>query len=145
MAWIGVSILKIILILLVCISSLFSYDSCDIKAKILSKIAHEIVKKDVVNIYVEDTEFVSDKCSNESIHFTTEQKADLLFLSKLKSVENYKQNKVIFSTNYYLYKTSPKVFGAFFWQKGRPNIILKSSLTKKFNIVFSEQFEKYID
>ncbi len=132
-----------IFILLLFISSLFSYDVLVVKAKILSKIAHEVIKKNVVNIYVEDRDLQKTKGLVSSIRYTFYEEADIVFVSNMSSIK--KNKKYIFSTSYYIYQNNPDILGAFFWQKGRPNIIIKSQKSKNLNISFSKSFQKYIE
>jgi len=137
--------LKIFLIVLFSVSSLFSFDALHVKAEIFSKIAHEFVKKDVVNIYTDDKTLVKTKGLISSLHYTSRKKSDIVFLSNINDLQSPCKSKYIFSTSYQVYKTSPKVIGAFFWQKGRPNIIIKSTMLKKLHIKISPEFEKYIE
>lgn len=124
--------------------SLFSYDSMHVKARILSKIAHELIKKDVVNIYVDD-DFIGTKGLVDSLKYTSCKDADIVFISKQEALSDGCENKIIFSTSYYFYQNSPQVTGAFFWQKGRPNVIIKSAMIEKLGIFLSEPFHKYVE
>ncbi len=130
---------------MVSLVSLFSFDALHVKAEILSKIAHELVKKDVVNIYTDDEDFIKTKGLVSSVNYTTCKDADVVFISKIDTLSKGCNVKYLFSTSYYLYQTLPEVVGVFFWQKGRPNIIIKSSMAKKLNISLSESFEKYVE
>lgn len=137
--------MKILLAILLSISYLFSFDALHVKAEIFSKIAHEFVKKDIVNIYTDDESLRKAKRFIPYLNTTSKEKSDILFLSKIDDLECSCQTKYIFSTSYQTYKTSQKVIGAFFWQKGRPNIIIKSAMLKKLGIKLSPEFEKYVE
>jgi hypothetical protein len=137
--------LKIFLIILLSISSLFSFDALQVKAEIISKIAHEFVHKDVVNICTDDKDLLKTKGLVSSVNYTTMDKADIVFVSDINSISKNCNTKYIFSTSYYLYENSTEVLGVFFWQKGRPNIIIKSSMLKKSNIKLSQAFQKYVE
>jgi hypothetical protein len=54
-------------------------------------------------------------------------------------------NKPIFTNNYRLFKNFPQIIGAFFWQKGRPNIIFDAERLKEQNIVLDPSYDKYIE
>ncbi len=125
--------------------SLFSFDALHVKAEILSHIAHELVKKDVVNIYIDDKKFIKTKGLISSVKYTSCQNADVIFISKKETLNKKCNSKYLFTTSYYLYQSLPDVIGVFFWQKGRPNIIIKSSMIKKLNISLSESFKKYVE
>ena len=137
--------MKIFLISLLSVSFLFSFDALHVKAEILSKIAHEFVHKDIVNIYTDDKDLIKTKGLVPSLNYTNIEDSDIVFLSSLDTIETKSKAKYIFSTSYYVYKTSQKVIGSFFWQKGRPNIIIKSSILKKSNIKLSMAFQKYVE
>lgn len=55
------------------------------------------------------------------------------------------KNKMIFTTNYLMFKNLPHAVGAFFYQKGRPNIIFRKNELKKFHITLPKEFDKYIE
>lgn len=137
--------MKSFLIAILTITSLFSYDVLIIKAKILSQIAHELVKKDVVNIYVEDNVLSKTKNIVPSLKYTTLEKADVVFVSTKQTLLKSFKKKYIFTTSYNLYKRYPNILGVFFWQKGRPNIIIRAKVAKNKNIHFTKTFEKYIE
>lgn len=125
--------------------SLFSFDALHVKAEILSKIAHQIVKKDIVKIYVDDDHFLGTQGLVDSVKYTSCEDADIVFVPKKESLKNDCKNKFIFATSYYFYQNSPDVIGAFFWQKGRPNIIIKSAMIEKLDVSLSKSFKKYIE
>ena len=137
--------MKTLLILLISAISLFSFDVLSVKAEILSKIAKELVKKDVVNIYVDDEDLIKTKGLVPSLNYTTCKEADVLFISNKDKLDKVCKDKYIFSTSYYLYQNSQEVIGAFFWQKGRPNIIIKSAMIEKLEITLSKPFQKYVE
>jgi len=145
MAWFGVSILKIFMIMLTSISFLFSFDVLHIKAHIFAKIAHEFIDKEVVNIYTDDKSLLKTKGIIPTLKFTTREESDIVFLSKEEDIDCEGTTKYIFSTSYKMYKSSKDVIGAFFWQKGRPNIIIKLSMLKKLDIELSQEFQKYVE
>ncbi len=71
---------------MVSLVSLFSFDALHVKAEILSKIAHELVKKDVVNIYTDDEDFIKTKGLVSSVNYTTCKDADVVFISKIDTL-----------------------------------------------------------
>lgn len=137
--------MRILLIILLSLTYLFSFDALHVKAQIIAKIAHELVDKDIVNIYTDDESLIKTKGLVSSLNYTTKKNADIAFLTHKDTIEKTCKAKYIFSTSYYNYKTSKKAIGAFFWQKGRPNIIIKSSMLKKLNIKLSQSFQKYLE
>lgn len=70
--------------------------------------------------------------------------ATVLIVSK-KIPENIASNAVIISTEYSLLAKDPRIVGAFFWQKGRPNILFIRERMQNANIVLGHEFDKYIE
>ena len=71
-------------------------------------------------------------------------KADVVILSTMKNLPQKCLKKVLFGTRYSHLK-NPEVVGAFFWQKGRPNILFYQERLEKKNIKLSPNFNKYIE
>lgn len=129
-----------------CLSAtlLFSLDVLQVKAQIVSKIAHAFVKKDIINIYIsEHNDLAQIKGLDSSLQYTSYEEADIAFIDKKRSSVASKNERYIFSTSYYLYQNDPDIIGTFFWQKGRPTILIKSSLLKERGILLPEEFNKY--
>ncbi len=136
---------KIILFLFI-VTSLFSFNAIDIQIKILSKIAHEVVKKDVVKIYTDKRDFYKKKLSSTDIKFVSSiDKADIVFVSNRYELLKCSHKPYILTTSYQLYKLNPDVLGVFFWQKGRPNIIIRKKVSKEKRLSFSSDFQKFLE
>lgn len=71
--------------------------------------------------------------------------AKLIILSK--NVDKIKKfpKKHIFVLNYDLLETIPNSFGAFFWKKGRPNIVFIKPRLKEQLLKLSSELEPYIE
>ncbi len=121
------------------------YASDDKKASsILNLIAKEITKKVSPNIYLH-THNSSLKLYPDMIKITNSCKdADLVILSTLKEIPENCSNKFLFGTRYSHLK-NPNVIGAFFWQKGRPNILFYKNRLEKNLIKLDNSFDKYIE
>ena len=127
------------------VSSLFSSNIKKLEAQILSSIAHSLVHKKSVNICIDDKNF---KCLGKyakGLNIVSCGRADIVFTSKDKDISKKCKTSLIFSTSYYLYEHSPMIVGAFFWQKGRPNIIFRQKQLKHLGIILPKNFQKYID
>jgi hypothetical protein len=119
-------------------------DVLQVKAQIVSKIAHAFVLKDIINIYIsEQDDLAQVKGMDSSLLYTSYEEADIAFIDKKRSSTESKNERYIFSTSYYLYQNDPHVIGTFFWQKGRPTILIKSSILKEKGIVLPDEFTKY--
>jgi len=70
--------------------------------------------------------------------------ADIVLVTYKKNITAQCKDKLLFGTRYKTLLKEPTV-GAFFWQKGRPNILFYKSRLKKHGITLSKDFQKYID
>jgi len=70
--------------------------------------------------------------------------SDVVILTHIEDIRKECQEKILFGTRYQTlnYKS---VVGAFFWQKGRPNILFYKTRLDQHNITLNKHFEKYID
>jgi len=127
-------------------SFLYSSNLNDIKLKLISKISHVVVKKHIVKIYVSDKAFLKDVQDSKNLKFVKNcQDADVILCSIVGKLSKRCKNKIVFTTKYRSYKNSKFVFGAIFWQKGRPNLIFRASCLKKRGIKLPKSYKKYID
>ena len=145
MVWFEVSVLKIILLILISIKLVFAFDATAVKAEILSKIAYEFVKKDVANIYTDDAELLKIKGLSLSLNHSSLEDADIVFVTQNSENVSIDSEKYIFTTCYNTFKKYPHIVGVFFWQKGRPNIIIREEIVKKQNITLSEPFQRFLE
>jgi len=111
---------------------------------IFNLIAKEITKKEVSNIYLHKYN-KSIKKYPGNLHIVTKcAKADLVILSTTKDIPKECSGKILFGTRYSHLKNS-NVIGAFFWQKGRPNILFYKKRLEKNSVELNPSFDKYIE
>ncbi len=111
---------------------------------IFNLIAKEIIKKQRPNIYLhKDNNSIKKYPGNLNI-VTQCAKADLVILSTIKDIPKECLEKILFGTRYSHLKNS-SVIGAFFWQKGRPNILFYKKRLEKNSIELNPKFDKYIE
>jgi len=149
LVWRGVSVLKKIIIILLTILTLNASTLSDIKAQIILNIAHLITHKKDINIYTDDPAFLDIFKTNKNIHRVYNCfNADLIITNDSKNIQKLCKNKQtnIISTRYKDYKQNNDVdFGAFFWQKGRPNMLINSSIIQKRKMRLPRSYYKYLD
>jgi len=131
--------------------TLYAQEISDIKAKIIINIAHVIMPKKTTPIKVYNTNHYFNKI------FTTYyalkkvkdyHKADIILTNDSSKFRDYAKmhNVHIISTKYQDYKNNQIIDEcAFFWQKGRPNILLNSKLFQRKKIKVPKSFTKYSD
>jgi len=70
--------------------------------------------------------------------------ADIVLLSSIEDIPKGCEGKLLFGSRYQHLK-NPHVIGAFFWQKGRPNILFYKSRLEKYHISLDKSYDKYIE
>ena len=134
--------MKILLIYLL-ISTMYASDT-KLAVEIFSKISIALTQKTDPNMYVYTN--IKDIQEHENkLKFVKDcSKADLVLLSSIEDIPSQCEGKLLFGTRYYHLKDE-RVVGAFFWQKGRPNIVFYKSRLEKNNIKLDSSFNKYIE
>jgi hypothetical protein len=72
------------------------------------------------------------------------EEADIVIVSTLKDIPLECAGKLLFGTKYSQLKDQ-RVVGAFFWQKGRPNILFYKSRLEEKQIELDSSFKKYVE
>lgn len=143
--------MKILFVTIFLALTLHAHDTSDIKAKIIISIAHVLMPEKTTAIKVYNT----DHYFNEI--FTTDyalkkvkdyHEADIILTNDSSKFRDYakRHNVHIISTKYQDYKNNQSIDEcAFFWQKGRPNILLNSKIFQLKKIKIPKSFAQYAD
>lgn len=127
---------KIIVSFFIIVTALYSASS---ESKIIKLIFDSLYGGDV-SIYTKDSKKVDiineagfklvDSCSQ----------ADIVYSSKkLKGCNN----KPLFTDNFKVFSKNKNAIGAFYWKKGRPNILFLKPRLDKFNLTLPLKLKKY--
>ncbi|WP_457745752.1 hypothetical protein [Sulfurimonas sp.] len=135
--------MKKITILLLLITTVFANDM-ELESAIFNTIIHELTSKKEPKVYIH-TKVASLQNHPKKLQLLTScNEADIVIVSNLKDIPQECAGKILFGTRYKHLKNS-RVVGAFFWQKGRPNILFYKSRLQHYGIKLSEKFQKYIE
>ncbi|MCK9455231.1 MAG: hypothetical protein WCY51_00395 [Sulfurimonas sp.] len=139
--------MKASILLLILVITLFAReDRVDIKAQILEKIFSNIHVDSGVTLWCDNKHLLEELKKSSYLIITDEcAVATIIVVESRESIENDEncKNKPIFVLNYELLKNIPESFGAFFWKKGRPNIVIIESRALFQNIRLSKELESY--
>lgn len=117
-----------------------------IKAEIIEKIFANISMKKGLVIWSDDKELVEEFDKKGSFTTTADCKnATLLILENKKNLDKTCHEKAVFVLDYALLKEVPQSFGAIFWKKGRPNIVIIAPRAKAQSIIVSDKLDDYIE
>ena len=113
-----------------------------IELAIISKIAHALVKKPVILIYTDSQKYLIKK-KYDGLRFIHQcQNADMALLRHFHKRCSHKKVIVL---DFWLLKKDKDALGAFYWQKGRPNVIFPQSRLEQRKISLPKEFESFID
>jgi hypothetical protein len=111
----------------------------------MDKISSVLIKKENSLILTNDLrnrEIISHSIKMKNISSCVN--ADMI-ITHTKDIPKCDKKVLVFVTNYLAFKSLPEAIGAFFYQKGRPNIIFREENLKKHDIVLPSEFNKYIE
>jgi hypothetical protein len=116
-----------------------------VEVQIIEKIATSMFPNQKATAWGETVELKNTLQQSKKIDSVEDfNNARIIFVSK-KIPENISSNTIIITTNYSLLIKDQRVLGAFFWQKGRPNLLFLRGRMQKANVTLGHEFEKYIE
>ena len=116
-----------------------------IETQIIERIATSLFPKQKISAWGETADQKNMIKQSEKIKEAVDSSnADLIIVSK-NLPQNLSKNCVIITTEYSQLIKDERIIGAFFWQKGRPNLLFLRPRMQKANVKLSHEFDKYIE
>jgi hypothetical protein len=116
-----------------------------VEVQIIEKIATSMFPDQKVTVWGETVELKNTLQQSKKIDSVENyNNARILFVSK-KIPENISSSNIIITTDYSLLIKDQRALGAFFWQKGRPNLLFLRERMQRANVTLGHEFEKYIE
>jgi hypothetical protein len=138
--------MKTLFLLLFLALTLFANEKSVLQAQILEKIFQNISIKEEIVLWSDNKNLLQEFAKNRHFHTTNDcDKATLLILEDKKNLPKSVCQKAIFVLEYALLKEIPQSFGAMFWKKGRPNIVLIESRMQTHSIQIGKGLEMYVE
>ena len=135
---------KLIITLTLFLIPLFSSEITT-ASKIMERISSALIQKNEIFVFAKDSKYIAIvKSSNKLKNVSSCEEADMI-LTEMRITSLCNKEVLLFATTYLAFIKSPDSIGAFFYQKGRPNIIFREENLKKHNITLPKEFEKYIE
>ncbi|MGE4511983.1 MAG: hypothetical protein AB7D43_12890 [Sulfurimonadaceae bacterium] len=149
--------MRVLLLLMVC--TIFSFANqytfmvkpytkeLELEAKIIAKIAAQSVG-DEVRIFIPEMTQSEESVYKE--HFRVVQdcrKANFIFIKRGAKIDEVCKNKerLFFTNNYRKLLSDTTFFGAFFWNKSRPNIVFIKERLKSYSVSLPKEYEKFVE
>jgi len=149
--------MKIFILLLTVISFVYSKQyvfivdkynkEIELEAKIISKIATSSLKGKV-NIFIPDINTQEIEVYSNYFNLAKScETANFVFDKKSSTISGCvdKDNKLFFTNNYKRLIENKKYYGAFFWNKGRPNIVFLKKRFESKNINLPREYNQFIE
>jgi len=116
------------------------------KIKIIEKIFSEIsINKELI-IWSDNEQLLKEVQGDDNYKTSSNCiDANILIIEKKENIPNECKNKYIFVLNYKLLSDVPQSFGALFWKKGRPNIVIIEPRIKTQLIKVSKNLDPYLE
>jgi len=132
------------LFLILALIGTLNADDISLEASIFSKIVQSITDKKAPKVYIYKKILSVSKYPNTLKIVKNCALADIVLLSSTQNIPKSCEGKLFFGSRYKHLKNS-HVMGAFFWQKGRPNILFYKSRLEHNHITLDKNFDKYIE
>ncbi len=137
--------MRLFILLILSALLLFASDT-NHKVKILEKIISEISLDKQILIWSDDKSILAQLKNNNKIKTTQNcQTATFVILKDKKQLSSICSKSHIFVLNYKLLSDIPQSFGALFWKKGRPNIVIIEPRIKAQSITISKNLAPYLE
>jgi hypothetical protein len=141
---------KILILFVFCYGQLVALEK-ESTLKIYHHIFAAMTSPKSILVHVQDKEYIDVFKYSKKIRLTkgVDGSDIVLITSKtmLRDVLNDSDfshdRPILFATDYHFLKKSKDLVGAFYWKKGRTQLIFIRSRLRKHNIVLPDEFEKY--
>ncbi len=125
---------------------ILSASNTDHQVKIIEKIISQISLKKQIYIWSDDKNILNKLEKNNKLLITHNcQEATFIILRDKHLLSKVCSKAHIFVLNYQLLSDLPQSFGALFWKKGRPNIVILAPRIQAQNIKISKALEPYLE
>jgi len=115
----------------------------DAETKILHYIVENINNNTLHKVWSDDARIRSSFGDLGYSVVSDAKDADLIILKNAASFKKDHIKGKIFVLGYNLLNEIPQSFGAFFWKKGRPNIVFITSRVNKEHLKLSKELQEY--
>lgn len=136
--------IKIITILLILGLTLNASEK-EYATKIIKNLV-EVIDKSNTSVWIDDDSDVTGLLELKQLNVVkTCKNAKVLILSSDKSIPKHCISKPVLVLDYDLLEKHNNAVSAFFWQKGRPNIVFLKKRLQHFSISLPSTYDKYVE
>ncbi|MFA7092371.1 MAG: hypothetical protein WC149_11035 [Arcobacteraceae bacterium] len=120
----------------------------ELEAKIILKIATSSLNKKDVALYIPEISQSEKEIYSKFFTLTNScDKANFVFVKKTidLTVECQEQEKLFFTNNYQKLMLDKRYFGAFFWNKSRPNMVFIKNRIERQKVELPHEYEQFVE
>lgn len=140
--------MKILFLFIVLFLPLFSMNTQDANHRtiILEKVIGDISITKELKVWTDNQDLHNELLQHSELAVVSNcEEATVLILENSENLKNGCLNKHIFVLNYSLLSQIEYSFGAFFWKKGRPNIVIIEPRIRMQSIGITKDLEPYLE
>ena len=116
------------------------------KVLIVEKILNELLLKEEIKIWCDNKEILKEIKNHHNFKIENScEDATIVILEDKNKLPKACSNKHIFVLKYQLLSDIPQSFGALFWKKGRPNIVILEPRIKAQHIIANSSLNPYLE
>ena len=123
--------------------------------KMYHGIFEALSSKTPINVYTNDKEYrdvflhskkivLSNTLEASDIALVTDERTLKNILYTKNSNRNFDKKPIIFVTNYHFLKISKEIVGAFYWRKGRSQLLFIKNRLKQHNITLPKEYQNFM-
>ena len=138
--------MKLILVLIFLSSLSFASEINQHKIKILEKVITEISINKNTKVWTDNKAILDELKHRKKLEVTDNcQDATIIILENKRNLSKECNTRHIFALSYNLLSELPQSFGALFWKKGRPNIVILEPRIRAQSIKISKSLSPYLE
>jgi hypothetical protein len=88
--------------------------------------------------------FLSDKLEEADIVLITDERTLSNVLYRVKVNTNMEKKPILFVTNYHFLDKSDDILGAFYWRKGRSQLLFIRDRLQEYNITLPKEYKNFM-
>ena len=145
---------KVLLLLILVYGQLFALERGS-TLKIYHEIFSALSSKKIIFVYTNDKEYRDVFSYSRRIFLTNElKKADIVLITDKKSLKsilfrlkvntNVSKKPILFVTDYHFLKESDDIVGAFYWRKGRSQLLFIKKRLKQYDITLPKEYQGFM-
>lgn len=145
---------KVLVLLILLYGHLYALER-ESTLKMYHSIFHALSSKSTINVYTDDKDYrdvfgyskkisLSENLENTDIILITHESTLNDILYTISKDTNYIKKPIIFVTNYQFLKVSDKIVGAFYWRKGRSQLLFIKNRLEQYDITLPEEYQRFM-